>query len=535
MRRGRFLALLGAILVIVGCASVAGTSQASTPETLFGDQTTGIVTDPDPTKTVVGVQFRAAVAGSVTAIRYFKSAETTGTHVGKLARGTTVLASATFTGETASGWQQVTLPTPVAVTAGQTYTAYYTANNGRYAVGHNYSWPKVSGNLTGVKGVYTFTASAVPSKVYQSENYYVDVVFEAATVPTPTPTPTPTSASPTPTTTVEPTPTTTVEPTTTTAEPTPTTTVEPTPTTTVEPTTTAPTTTTTPPAAELKGWQINATNTGLAGVGLTCAALPLWTGGEKPAAGTTITERRITHPLDLSNGNITIERSCIQPTNSWIGLALLLTLDNNTGTPAPTTVTVRDSDIDGSLLPQYNQGWTTGFQGMGNLHRNYIHHVGSGIAYYGTGRVMSGVAEGNYVDQLIGWGDPATNGNHSDGFTVRDFDASQTPGRTLVVRNNRIDCDSANSTGAMFIQTYGGNINNVTMDGNLFEGYGYQLGLEQGWGSTYAGLSLTDNRFSGTGFGPGYVQNGPGFAEQSGNYRNDPAAPDNKGQALSFA
>lgn len=66
------------------------------------------------------------------------------------------------------------------------------------------------------------------------------------------------------------------------------------------------------------------------------------------------------------------------------------------------------------------------------------------------------------------WGDPATTGNHSDGFTVRDFPAG--PGRLLIVRNNRIDCDSGNDTGAFFVQTYGGNIDNVAASGNLLEG-----------------------------------------------------------------
>ena len=43
------------------------------------------------------------------------------------------LATATFTNETATGWQQANFASPVAVTAGTTYVASYLAPNGHYA------------------------------------------------------------------------------------------------------------------------------------------------------------------------------------------------------------------------------------------------------------------------------------------------------------------------------------------------------------------------------------------------------------------
>ena len=56
----------------------------------------------------------------------------TGTHVGNLwtASGT-LLATATFTGETASGWQQVNFANPVAIAANTIYVASYHATAGR--------------------------------------------------------------------------------------------------------------------------------------------------------------------------------------------------------------------------------------------------------------------------------------------------------------------------------------------------------------------------------------------------------------------
>jgi len=58
----------------------------------------------------LGVRFRADSSGYITSIRFYKSAANTGTHVGNLwSSSGALLASATFIGETASGWQQVNL------------------------------------------------------------------------------------------------------------------------------------------------------------------------------------------------------------------------------------------------------------------------------------------------------------------------------------------------------------------------------------------------------------------------------------------
>ena len=58
----------------------------------------------------LGVKFESAVPGYITGIRFYKGAGNTGTHVGHLWTSTgTLLATATFTNETAAGWQQVDL------------------------------------------------------------------------------------------------------------------------------------------------------------------------------------------------------------------------------------------------------------------------------------------------------------------------------------------------------------------------------------------------------------------------------------------
>ncbi len=93
----------------------------------------------DASPTEVGVQFQSQTNGYVLGVRFYKGNQNTGTHVGHLwtASGT-LLATATFTNESATGWQQVLFSNPVAVTAGTTYVASYYAPNGRYSVDPGY-------------------------------------------------------------------------------------------------------------------------------------------------------------------------------------------------------------------------------------------------------------------------------------------------------------------------------------------------------------------------------------------------------------
>ena len=105
------------------------------PCSIWTSSTTPAIVDSGDTAAVeVGVRFRSDFDGYITGIRFYKSSANTGTHIGHLWSNTgTLLASATFTGETASGWQQVTFQTAVAVTAGTTYVASYFAPNGHYS------------------------------------------------------------------------------------------------------------------------------------------------------------------------------------------------------------------------------------------------------------------------------------------------------------------------------------------------------------------------------------------------------------------
>jgi WD40 repeat protein len=143
----------------------------------------------------LGVKFRSDVNGFITGIRFYKGSGNTGTHVGSLwsISGGTPLATATFSGETASGWQQVTFATPVAITAGTTYVASYHAPVGRYAADNNFfatagvdnaPLSALSNAVSAGNGVYRYSATpAFPDSTFQSTNYWVDVVFTTTTAP----------------------------------------------------------------------------------------------------------------------------------------------------------------------------------------------------------------------------------------------------------------------------------------------------------------------------------------------------------------
>ncbi|MEA5502812.1 DUF4082 domain-containing protein [Halotia wernerae UHCC 0503] len=170
--------------------------------------TPAVVADPDTSAIEVGVKFRSDVNGSITGIRFYKANSNTGTHVGSLwSSSGTQLATATFSSETASGWQQVNFGTPVAITANTTYVASYHTNVGRYSVDEGYfansgvdtvPLHALRNGVSGSNGIYRYTATpAFPTDTYNSSNYWVDVVF--TTNPTSDTTP-PTVSSTTPST-----------------------------------------------------------------------------------------------------------------------------------------------------------------------------------------------------------------------------------------------------------------------------------------------------------------------------------------------
>src|SRR5678810_726337 len=93
---------------------------------------------PETSPVEVGVKFRSDVNGTVTGVRFYKGSSDTTTHTGSLWSVTgTLLATGTFTGGTAGGWQQLNFSTPIPITANTTYiTSYHTG--GPYYDSGNY-------------------------------------------------------------------------------------------------------------------------------------------------------------------------------------------------------------------------------------------------------------------------------------------------------------------------------------------------------------------------------------------------------------
>jgi hypothetical protein len=284
----------------------------------------------------------------------------------------------------------------------------------------------------------------------------------------------------------------------------------------------------------LYGWLRNATNTGLASVGLTCNSLPVYTGANPIPAGSRISNVRFTGGVDLSKGNIVIDKSCFQPTNTTIGQGspVATTTDFNcTGPggsclPTPAKVTIQNSEWDGTLLDDFHAAWATCFWGIADITNTYCHHFGGGPALYNAGTQLSATFDGNYVTDMVSWGDPATNGNHSDGMTVRDFNISSNPSRTAIFSNNRIEQHTANATAAMFVQINDSS-GNITFTGNLFDGGGYSLEMDH---TAPTNFHITNNRLTKTGFG--YCASSFAITEFAQNYVFANTPPDYKGASV---
>jgi hypothetical protein len=194
-------------------AAVPELAQESTcPCTLFGPDEAPVLADAgDATAVEVGVRFSADVTGYVSGVRFYKSAANTGTHVGNVwSAGGALLASATFTDESASGWQQVTFAHPVPIAAGGSYIASYHTDTGHYAADFGFfDLPVDAGPLHAPadgaqgNGVYRVGATGFPASSYRAANYWVDPVFvmtaqdtEAPTVIAQSPVPGATSVLP---------------------------------------------------------------------------------------------------------------------------------------------------------------------------------------------------------------------------------------------------------------------------------------------------------------------------------------------------
>lgn len=166
------------VKLVVNQSPVGGGEQ-----TVFTTQTPVLPDATDNRSYELGMKFQASTSGAITAIRYYKSPSETGSHTGTIWSSTgSKLAEIGFANETAAGWQQVSLPAPLAIAANTTYVV--TVNtNARYAFTNaGLANAITNGNLTTVVGnnaVYG-DVGAFPTNSYQNSNYFRDVIFRPA-------------------------------------------------------------------------------------------------------------------------------------------------------------------------------------------------------------------------------------------------------------------------------------------------------------------------------------------------------------------
>jgi hypothetical protein len=194
------LALVAGLLVPVSMIAARSAQAATCPCSIWSSTASPATpADSDTAAVEVGVKFQSDQDGSISGIRFYKGTGNSGTHIGHLwTSAGTLLATATFSGETATGWQQVLFGSAVAITAGTTYVASYYAPNGRYAGDagffaaagvDNAPLHALRDGADGGNGVYRYgTGGGFPTSTWQSANYWVDVVFNPAANDTTPPT-----------------------------------------------------------------------------------------------------------------------------------------------------------------------------------------------------------------------------------------------------------------------------------------------------------------------------------------------------------
>lgn len=279
-------------------------------------------------------------------------------------------------------------------------------------------------------------------------------------------------------------------------------------------------------SAELKGWELNESNTGLKGdysklteldingADEALGYLPAW-GTLTIYANKTIENKIIRDELDLSAGGITLRKCLIKPASVGTGMSVVHGSD----------FILENCEIDGSLLSDTSH--TAISITTGSCYRSNIHGISTGIYIAKTGSATSYFVN-NYIHDLSY---TEGSGAHMDGITVRQNDGKG----ELIIKNNRVICGNADhSTGAFFSQTSAGSIDYVTISNNLFEGYGYCFYLDNNGdnGSYGSNIVIDNNRmnaYSGAA-GPVIVEiTGAVFTD---NYRYDPDADDCKGTII---
>jgi hypothetical protein len=158
-------------------------------QTLFTNQVPALLNqteEPGSTDYELGTKFLASQSGEIVAIRFYKAAFESGSHIGKIWTNTgTLLGSATFTNETAAGWQEQALAAPLPIQANTTYIVSVNINTHYVVSSGGFSDPISNGFLSSTghpqNGVFNEYPGDFPSSSFNQSNYFVDAKVEFAT------------------------------------------------------------------------------------------------------------------------------------------------------------------------------------------------------------------------------------------------------------------------------------------------------------------------------------------------------------------
>jgi hypothetical protein len=160
---------------------VSPPAPGSCPCSFFDDSVLpGIQEIRDGVPLTLGIRFSSTADGTVTGVRFYKSAGNTGTHTGTLftAAGQQ-LAIVTFANESTAGWQTAYFNQPVAMTANTEYIVAYKTTTGTYSATVNGFGAGLSvGNLRASSDAGAYSYSNDFPNVRSSASYLVDVVVQ---------------------------------------------------------------------------------------------------------------------------------------------------------------------------------------------------------------------------------------------------------------------------------------------------------------------------------------------------------------------
>jgi hypothetical protein len=411
-RRAAFGILVGAVVIAasvwaVPTSTAAGTSSAWTDATRPANSASN-----DSRKVELGMRFKPVTDGTIRGARFHKDVRNTGTHTATLwTDDGKALTTATFANETASGWQNVQFSKPVTVKAGQSYVISYLAPNGHYSYDYRYFQKTVTrGSIktSANAGLYRY-GGGFPKNTFRASNYWVDVIFAAATSTTSVPTSAPASTT---STTAKPTTTSTQKPATTTS-------------TTARPATTT-STTEAPVTPEREGWP-SAANTGPN----TTMLLPYTGSCDIRESNVVIDSKKVNCSLLLYGSNITIKNSLVQGT-----------IMTNSATAS---VTVQDSIVNG------------GSAYRGTLQGERITVLRSEISGGEHGILCGGdcVIRDSFIHSLY---DGRSQDWHQNGILSNG-------GSNFVIEHNTVECNGACTANIAFIND--GDLSNATVTNNL--------------------------------------------------------------------